>query len=257
MRNCSGEDEWIPALQKQRQESYSLCGNDVEALFPSLDDLGSARIARQAVLLSDMVVDNVDYTRALRYLHIVGGKDYMAQIGLGRIMPKWAGKRSDLVSVGGDLSKSDGGWYDTRREISEYEKKIIISRVVEIAVLVSMGTHVYSFGNKLYLQASGGPIGMRATASLANVVMKQWDCALDELLRNEGLVLDLLVRYVDDIRIALASLNEGWRWHNNSFCFRWEWRDEDLCSDVTDQQRTLRELTKAMNSMVGFLKFTG
>ena len=54
-------------------------------------------------------------------------------------------------------------------------KKKIISLVVEAAVVVCMGTHVYSFGDKIYLQKRGGPIGMRFTASLANLVMKKWD----------------------------------------------------------------------------------
>ena len=61
--------------------------------------------------------------------------------------------------------------------LSEVEIRQVIARVVETAVLVCMNTHIYSFGEDLYLQCTGGPIGMRFTASLAGIVMKQWNKA--------------------------------------------------------------------------------
>ena len=64
-----------------------------------------------------------------------------------------------------------------KRELNEYEIRLVVSRVIETAVLVCMSTHVYNFGPNLYIQCTGGPIGMRFTASLANIVMKQWDKA--------------------------------------------------------------------------------
>ena len=48
-------------------------------------------------------------------------------------------------------------------------------------------------------------MGMGSTASLANAVMKQWDCAWIELANIEGLVVDMFVRYVDDCRILLPK----------------------------------------------------
>ena len=62
--------------------SYSIIGTDVKALFPSLKDVECARIARQAVMESDVHFENIDYIRAIRYLKIVGGIDYMKEVGL-------------------------------------------------------------------------------------------------------------------------------------------------------------------------------
>ena len=37
-------------------------------------------------------------------------------MNLTRLTPKWLGDREDLVSVGGDKSKSDNSWRDTKKE---------------------------------------------------------------------------------------------------------------------------------------------
>ena len=47
----------------------------MKALFLSLRDIESARIARQAIMESGMMFQNVDYKKALRYLQVTGGKE--------------------------------------------------------------------------------------------------------------------------------------------------------------------------------------
>ena len=86
-------------------------------------------------------------------------------------------KRESIISVGGEKSREDEMWRDSLREPTDFEKEKIVAHVIEIAVLVAMSNHLYTFGGNTYIQASGGPIGMRATASLANVIMKVWDVA--------------------------------------------------------------------------------
>ena len=63
-------------------------------------------------------------------------------------------------------------------ELNEIEKRLVVSRVIETAVLVCMSTHIYSFGPDLYIQCTGGPIGMRFTASLAKGAFKYYISAL-------------------------------------------------------------------------------
>ena len=129
------------------------------------------------------MVDNVDYETALRYLVVVGGKNHVDEIGLGKISPKWLGKRQDLITVGGDSIGENDKWSKLKRELTGAEKKQVLAHVVEAAVLVCMGSHVYSFDGDLFIQCKGGPIRMRFTASLANVVMKYWDIKWIELLK--------------------------------------------------------------------------
>ena len=90
-------------LQMNRKDGWSIVGTDVEALFPSLADIESAKIVREAVRESSMRFNNVDFERGLIYLRIVGGADYLKETVLRNRVPIWKGKRPDLVSVGGEL----------------------------------------------------------------------------------------------------------------------------------------------------------
>ena len=77
----------IPPVQHTREESWSIVGADVEALFPSLPDIESGRLVREAVKSSKMKFNGVDYERALVYLRVVGGKDYLLESKLRHIIP--------------------------------------------------------------------------------------------------------------------------------------------------------------------------
>ena len=68
-------------------------------------------------------------------------------------------------------------WADSRLKIMEGEKRVIITRVAEAAVIVAMTTHLYSFNDKVLLQRRGGSIGSRVTVPLANIVTKIYDQA--------------------------------------------------------------------------------
>ena len=244
-------------MQSDDPRQYTVVGNDVEALFPSLKDLESARVTREAVENSGLKLENINVEAALKYLRIVGGDEHVKAMGLGRVAPRWLGSRPDLLTVGGEAINEDKKWSKLKRELSEQEIRSVVARVIEAAVLVCMSTHIYSFGQDLYMQCTGGPIGMRFTASLANVVMKLWDKRWVELLQREGLRFDLFLRYVDDCRLFMPSLNPGWIWREGGFEYSETQKELDEKSGVSHVQRTTREITKAMCELTDFLTFTG
>ena len=244
-------------LQKDGAENIVFVGTDVTSLFPSLRNVETARMAKYAKLNSNIAVENFDCKMALRYLSIVGGIELLERIGVGRLAPKWLGSRKDLITVGGKKSKDPKSWRDTNREIFKTDEKKIFAAVMEVMINVAMATHVYSFGGKVFLQADGGPIGLKLTAALAALIMKLWDIAWLKLLENQKVVIHDYYRYVDDSRNALPCLKEGWRWTHDRFEFSDDWEAEDLNSGVTDQHRTMVEITKAMSSLVSFLCFEG
>ena len=182
--------------QSQNPHEYMIVGTDVEALFPSLTDLESARVAREAVETSDITFQNIDVAAALQYLRINGGDDYINDCGFKRIAPRWLGPRPDLLTVGGDSMNEVNKWTKMKTTLNDHEIRLVIARVVETAVLVCINTHIYSFGPNLYVQCTGGPIGMRFTASLASIVMKEWDKAWIKLLKRENIDFDMFIRYV-------------------------------------------------------------
>ena len=184
-----------------------MVGNDVESLFPSIKDVEGARMVRCAIKKGDLNIENFDYDLALRYLRITGGKGFLHSAGLGRLEPKWRGSRDDLITLGGESTRDSKNWHNRRTLIGEVEKRKIVARTIEIAILVAMGLHLYSFGGQVYIQLSGGPIGLCFTVCLAAVLMKIWDVAWLQLLHNENIKTELYKRYVvDDSRSLLKPL---------------------------------------------------
>ena len=103
----------------------------------------------------------MDFELALRYLVVTGGESHIRESGLSHLAPRWLGSRPDLLSVGGESIGEDNKWTRMKRKATDEEERKIVGKVIETAVLVCMNTHIYRFGPNLYLQQSGGPIGMR------------------------------------------------------------------------------------------------
>ena len=64
-------------MQKSGLKNTCFIGADVMSLFPSLKAVEAARLARFAVLESNVKFENIDYLMALRYLSIIGGKEML------------------------------------------------------------------------------------------------------------------------------------------------------------------------------------
>ena len=93
-----------------------------------------------------------------------------------------------------------------------------------------MSTHLYNFDGDIYIQLSGGPIGLRLTAALANLMMAYFDQTLDKLLSREGIVANLKFRFVDDARLWMHPTRAGWRWKDGGMVYNREWVEEDIAA---------------------------
>ena len=91
----------------------------MEKLFPSLRPLEVARLAKLAILQSEVKIENIDPIMGLRYLYIVGGKEMIERAGLIRLCPKWKGNRDDLITLGGKKSNDNNYWRDTTKDIHD------------------------------------------------------------------------------------------------------------------------------------------
>ena len=69
--------------------------------------LEAARLTRLAVMESKLEFQDVDHIKALRYLYVVGGVELLDPAGISRHTPRWLGKRSDLLTVGGNKTNQD------------------------------------------------------------------------------------------------------------------------------------------------------
>ena len=252
-----GSAENVYKGQKQLDSGMAIVGVDVKSLFPSLRNVETARLAKKSILKSKVKFEGVDYQKALKYIWLVGGDTLLDRNDLLKFKPKWKGKRSDLLTIGGDSARDDNLWNCSGRTLFEGDKRRILAVVIEIAVNTVMSTHVYKFAGKFYLQRDGGPIGLRSTACLAALIMKLWDKAWVSLLAREGITFEEFLRYVDDARSFSKPLCPGIFWNGENFGFCPDKEKLDLESDISPQNRTMKEFVAAMSSLVSYLQFEG
>ena len=53
---------------------------------------------------------------------------------------------------------------------------------------------------------------MRSTCAVARITMMHWDGKLAEFMDVNNIRLEMGARYMDDVRLILDSIHEGWRW---------------------------------------------
>ena len=68
---------------------------------------------------------------------------------------------------------------------------------MEISVVFFFRHFTYTFGGKIYIQNSGGPIGARLTMCVARLVMQQWRDEFSQLLKVSNIKEKLSKIYVD------------------------------------------------------------
>ena len=97
-------------------------------------------------------------------------------------------------------------WVWPTREPSERHMKMMMGRAAEIGVRTLFENFMFSFGGKSYLQAKGGPIGMRLTMCAAKLVMEDWGKKYTLVLLNSGLNVWFVRGYVDDGRQGTSRM---------------------------------------------------
>ena len=119
---------------------------------PSLRDVDIACLARESIIHSDINFEGVDFQKALCYLRIMAGEEIMVSAGLGSLIPKWKGKKVELLKVTGESGRNMESWSFSPKNPSIFEQKAIIGLLMEIGILVAMGSHCYEFAGRFYLQ---------------------------------------------------------------------------------------------------------
>ena len=53
------------------------------------------------------------------------------------------------------------------------------------------------------------------------------------------------MRYMDDIRILMKAIKEGWRWENGRLKFKKCWQQEELREGISREKKTSRDNNKS------------
>ena len=242
------------------------------ALYPSMKAQPTATIAYQSIKKSKIKFNSLNLAFAMIFLLLSLGSETMNAIGLGEAIPRRKSLKEyykDKAEAGENfkIRSSDGGnprslgasinrtllaWDFTKVKLDDYMKREILARVIQIMVLILMTTHSYRFGGKLYKQKTGAPIGLRASACLAKILMAEWDMVWAKTQQQFRLKVQLLYRYVDDIRVYLFPINLGWIWSKDGWT--WSTPNDNDQSDIIEH--TKQQLKKSFEAVFDFLKFT-
>ena len=253
--------ECEPGIELQEQE-LCLVGSDVKALFPSIKSENTGKIIREAVKSTSLKLQGYNIEKALAYVAM--NTDLTTDLEeIEYLLPTRKSGRSTklrMSAIEKDWNPQDKFEYK-KHVLSSQEEKLILARVVEIAVRALFQNHAYRFGNEYYHQKEGGSIGDRWTGAASEIVMQDWAKQYRSVLENSGLTVYLLSGYVDDGRQYTSCLPMGSRYNSTTRTFQYneQAETEDRIKKEggeSTNQRMARTCLTAMNSINKDLEFT-
>ena len=231
-----------------------IIGCDVVGLYPNLDPINVARISADAVRHTKIQFRGVDLCYLAIYLLLTLGENTMRKVGLAACIPTRINKdNGNPQSLSSNINRNLENWdfSSLKNNLNDKLRKEMIAYSLQVMILLLTSSTCYKFGGKIYKQKKGLEIGLRASAALARLVMCKWDITWAALMKNCNLMLLIFYRYVDDLRLCLRPLKEGWFWLDGKWTFDPE--RPDTRDTVT---RTIEEIHKSLNSVWDFLEFT-
>ena len=225
-------------------EKPILVGADVSALYPSLKKEVAGEMIYRATVQCDIKFSGINFDHLSVYLFLVLGAGIMSKCGLGRVIPTRRSK-TNARSLLSPTNRDQNEWITKPHEYTQDVKKRMMGRMLQILTIVLMSSSCYSFGGKIYRQKEGAGIGERGSACIARTVMSLWDKIWAAAQSRAGLVSPLFIRYVDDIRIYMHPINQGWKW--TGIC--WEY-DKKYYDDLTYEERTKQNVLQSLNGLL-------
>ena len=248
------------------EEELALVGMDAVALFPSLTSKRTARIVRERVRESKMIMEGFNWKKGLIYILI--NKEIPSKIPteVRKYFPfrkSNKGVKPGMTSKG--MTEKEGSeerqWIFPKKNPGEGLVREIISIVAEIAVRVLWENYAYDFGGNTYLQSTGGPIGQRPTMAASRLIMTDFFLKYRRILVEAGLEITLMKVYVDDGRHVTSLLKPGMRYEKEEKKYRWsaEAEEEDIARREQGEDKgafMARLCLPAMNDVNEDLTFT-
>ena len=205
--------------------SNTMAGSlDVRELYPSLDQDGAAEVVAQLVLETDVNITSVNWRSIQVFLASNNTPDELKAQGLLDIVPdrlSVMGRRPGpttpelSMKIPQDMDETPvSKWKPTdTTSLTNIQKKLLLSRAVKTAVKTIFRHHVYQFDGVYYIQLAGGPIGLRLTSVVAQIVMDRWSLLFLAKLDNTGWKIWAMMKYVDDVNLVIEMMDHsvGWK----------------------------------------------
>ena len=215
---CRSGEEMKAAFERFNGEeedarmNCKIISMDVKALYPSMewDEIDIA--VRELIETSDKDVEGVDWQELGKYLAVNMTTEEIVEERLQHVIPKRREETNRKISVAYLCNKQNEDKWLPARTPGFRQKKKMIGIAVAKGVRVCMENHVYKVGDRVFLQKSGGPIGLELTGAVSRAFMKRWDRLYLERARQAGVEMKVYERYVDDSNQVAVAPPEGARY---------------------------------------------
>ena len=243
------ESDPVPELQNFSEKPI-LLGADVVSLYPNLKKEVTGEMIYRAVMECDIDFQGLDYEMMSIYLFLVLGAGCMIKCGLGDCIPIRKGK-SNARSLIAKTNRDQNEWQTRQHKFTEDLKRKMFGRLLQIITIVLMSSSCYTFAGEIYRQKTGAGIGERGSACVAKTVMSLWDKLWACCQYKSSLFCPLFIRYVDDIRIYLHPINEGWTWNGSEWSY-----SPDRKDDYTYEQGIKIHILETLNGILESVTLT-
>ena len=149
------------------------------------------------------------------YLSLNRSEEYLNEKNIADLCPKRKHRTGAKPKITGcgvivDKTKRWKPWNEPIREPDDDEKRIMLKESLKIALETIMKNHTYKCQYVIRRQKEGGAIGIDLTGEMARIFMCWWDRQVLEKLSQLGITPFLYKRYVDDINMAVESLEKNY-----------------------------------------------
>ena len=221
---------------------------DVKALYPSIQWISGAKEISKAVGESKVKIAEMDDRELCQYIAIEFSDEEIKAEGVRSIIP---GKKkgTNLRKTAREGDQSDLLDYSETDQMTDKDRRKVLSLAVRKAVHTVLSHHYYTFGGVIRRQSRGGSIGSEMTGEMARIYMLRWDDKFLTKLKKLGITPYIYTRYVDDTLILVDSIMPGIRYRSGKLLWINDEKQIKEDMEMSDDARTFMVLRQIANSI--------
>ena len=204
---CKSSEEMRSHFDKFNNEQAENAGDkkrkllsmDVKSMYPRIKRKVAAQAVKDLVMETDVEFENVDYHEVAKYLAVMLTPAEIEDEKLTDVIPKRVKKARRKLTTNCLFSNKPEAeeWLPAARPDSS-QKRIMLANTLSVGVEAVMMNHTYTLADEIYIQSEGCPIGLDLSQAVARVVMMKFDKLYLKKVGEEGIIMHLYSRYIDD-----------------------------------------------------------
>ena len=190
---------------------------DFKSYYQNLPVERAAQVVAKMAEESELNIKTDDVELGL-YLASTLKREEVEEMGLGEVVQQRLHKTGAAPGITSREIMSRGPlcgtkWKPPQRAPTEHERRKMLGKMLEIAIIFCMEHHFYTLGGQVKRQLSGVGTGLRCSEALGRAYGLDWDKRLFLKLENLKWPALMVKRYVDDLNSVLQAIKPGIRYN--------------------------------------------